>query len=316
MAHGSADEAGELMATKKNTPARAASERGHARRTPSTEERLNIDMRHAQKLQALGLLATGIAHEISTPVQFVGDSMTFLRGAFCDLERFAMAVQTLVDDENVQDVAAVKLRLRDMLAESDVDYVIARMPRAVDRVIDGLSRVSSIVRAMKDFSHLDQREKQPADLNDAIDKTLIITKGEYKHVADVIKELGVLPRVRCHVGDIQQVLVNLVINASHAIESKAAEEGKRGLIRVRSFVEEHSEKPYVVVAVQDNGGGIPTDVAARVFEPFFTTKEPGRGTGQGLPISREIVVDRHGGSLEFDSVPGVGTTFYVRLPVV
>lgn len=307
------------MPTKKKIPARAASEGAPKRRNPTTEERLNIDMRHAQKLQALGLLATGIAHEISTPVQFVGDSMTFLRGAFSDLERFAGAVQALVDEENAQDVAALKLRLRDMLAESDVEYVIARMPRAVDRVIDGLSRVSSIVRAMKDFSHLDQREKQPADLNDAIEKTLIITKGEYKHVADVVKELGVLPRVRCHVGDIQQVLVNLVINASHAIEGKASEQGRRGVIRVRSFIEPQppgqSPSTFAVVAVEDNGGGIPQEVATRVFEPFFTTKEPGRGTGQGLPISREIVVDRHGGRLDFDSVPGLGTTFYLRLPV-
>jgi signal transduction histidine kinase len=245
--------------------------------------------------------------------------MTFLRGAFSDLERFARAVQSLVDEPGLEDAAALRLRLRDMLAESDVEYVIARMPRAVDRVIDGLGRVSSIVRAMKDFSHLDQREKQPADLNDAIEKTLIITKGEYKHVADVVKDLGALPRVRCHVGDIQQVLVNLVINASHAIEARAAEQGRRGVIRVRSFVEPQAPgqtpSSYAVVTVEDNGGGIPQEVAARVFEPFFTTKEPGRGTGQGLPISREIVVERHGGRLEFDSVPGSGTTFYLRLPL-
>ena len=277
----------------------------------SAQGRLSTDMRHSQKLQALGLLAAGIAHEISTPVQFVGDSMSFLRGAFDDLQTFAKAVRSLAAETDAPDDAGLRLRLKDMLAESDVDYLIARMPGAVDRVIDGLARVSSIVRAMKDFSHLDQREKVPCDLNETVEKSLVITRSEYKHVAEVRQELGVLPRVRCHVGDIHQVLVNLLINACHAVEAKAPERGQRGVIRVRTYLEDGA----AVVSIADNGGGIPDDIVPRVFEPFFTTKEPGRGTGQGLAISRSIVVDRHGGTLYFETVPGQGTTFFVRLPL-
>lgn len=295
--------------------------RGTKTPEPTTQERLAVDMRHAQKLQALGLLATGIAHEISTPVQFVGDSMSFLRGAFDDLETFAKAVRGMAKETDDEACTSLRLRLHDMLAESDVEYLIARMPGAVDRVIDGLSRVSSIVRAMKDFSHLDQREQLPSDLNEAVDKSLIITRGEYKHIAEVEKKLGILPRVKCHIGDIQQVLVNLIINASHAVEAKAAERGHRGSIWVRTYLEECTEpnssgpQNFAVISIRDNGGGIPDNVASRVFEPFFTTKEPGRGTGQGLAISRAIVVERHNGALEFQSVPGEGTTFFVKLPL-
>lgn len=287
----------------------------------TTQVRLAVDMRHAQKLQALGLLATGIAHEISTPVQFVGDSMSFLRGALDDLQTFAAAVRAMANESGAQQPAEMRVRLLDMLAESDVDYLIARMPGAVDRVVEGLSRVSSIVRAMKDFSHLDQREKLPSDLNEAVEKTLVITRGEYKHIAEIQKDLGDLPRVKCHIGDVQQVLVNLLINAAHAVESRVDEVGHRGTIAIRSYLEDEAAtekstaRTFAVISIRDNGGGIPKHVTDRVFEPFFTTKEPGRGTGQGLSISRSIIEDRHGGTLRFVSEPGQGTTFFVRLPL-
>jgi two-component system NtrC family sensor kinase len=157
----------------------------------------------------------------------------------------------------------------------------------------------------------------PADLNEAVERTLVITRGEYKHVAEVRLELGELPRVRCHVGDIQQVLVNLMINASHAIEAKAAERGSRGRIVVKTWVAHHDgAADEIVISITDDGGGIPPEIQPRVFEAFFTTKELGRGTGQGLAISRSIVVDRHGGSIDFETEPGKGTTFHVRLPVL
>jgi len=287
----------------------------------TAQERLAVDMRHAQKLQALGLLATGIAHEISTPVQFVGDSMSFLRGALDDLQTFAAAVRAMANETGAHEAVEMRLRLLDMLAESDVDYLIARMPGAVDRVVDGLSRVSSIVRAMKDFSHLDQREKLPSDLNEAVEKTLVITRGEYKHIAEIHKDLVDLPRVRCHVSDVQQVLVNLLINAAHAVEARVDEVGHRGSIAIRTYLEDvaatetAAAKTFAVISIRDNGGGIPNHIAERVFDPFFTTKEPGRGTGQGLSISRSIIEERHGGTLRFESEPGQGTTFFVRLPV-
>jgi signal transduction histidine kinase len=247
--------------------------------------------------------------------------MSFLRSALDDLQTFAGAVRAMANETGAQQPSEMRLRLLDMLAESDVDYLIARMPGAVDRVVEGLSRVSSIVRAMKDFSHLDQREKLPSDLNEAVEKTLVITRGEYKHIAEIQKDLGDLPRVKCHVGDVQQVLVNLLINAAHAVEIRVDEVGHRGMIAIRSYLEDEAAtekspaKTFAVISIRDNGGGIPKHVADRVFEPFFTTKEPGRGTGQGLSISRSIIEERHDGTLRFTSEPGQGTTFFVRLPV-
>ncbi len=277
--------------------------------------RLDVELRHAQKLEALGQLAAGIAHEISTPVQFVGDSVSFLRGALGDLEAFADAVRKLANETEARSAEDVRADLRKIVETSDVNYLIDRVPRAVDRVVDGLGRVSSIVRAMKDFSHPDQREKLPTDLNEAVERALVITRGEYKHVAEVRLDFMELPRVVCHVGDIQQVLVNLIINASHAIEAGIGDRGSRGRIDIKTSVESQADgTPFAVIAIADDGGGIPLEVQPRVFEAFFTTKELGRGTGQGLAISRSIVVDRHGGSIDFVSKPGTGTTFFVRLP--
>lgn len=276
---------------------------------------MDVELRHAQKLEALGQLAAGIAHEISTPVQFVGDSVSFLRGALGDLEAFAEAVRKLANETEVRSAEDVRADLRKIVETSDVNYLIDRVPRAVDRVVDGLGRVSSIVRAMKDFSHPDQREKLPTDLNEAVERALVITRGEYKHVAEVRLDFMELPRVVCHVGDIQQVLVNLIINASHAIESGIGDRGSRGRIDIKTRVETHPNgAAFAVIAISDDGGGIPPEVQPRVFDAFFTTKELGRGTGQGLAISRSIVVDRHGGSIDFVSEPGKGTTFFVRLP--
>ena len=288
----------------------------HSAATVERLPRLDVELRHAQKLEALGQLAAGIAHEISTPVQFVGDSVSFLRGALGDLEEFARAVQRVANETGPRSADDIRADLRKIMEASDVSYLIDRVPRAVDRVVDGLARVSSIVRAMKDFSHPDQREKLPTDLNEAVERTLVITRGEYKHVADIQLELTELPRVHCHMGDIQQVLVNLLINASHAIEARIGEDGARGRIVVRTFVEtQPSVAAAVVIAISDDGGGIPADVQPHVFEAFFTTKPLGRGTGQGLAISRSIVVDRHGGTLDFETEPGRGTTFFLRIPV-
>lgn len=282
--------------------------------------RLDVELRHAQKLEALGQLAAGIAHEISTPVQFVGDSVSFLRGAFADLQVFAEGVKAIVAGGPSADGAPetpdeLRAALRALMEANDVDYLINRVPRAVDRVVDGLGRVSGILRAMKDFSHPDQREKAPADLNDAVERALTITRGEYKHVAEVKTELADLPRIRCHVGDVQQVLVNLVTNAAHAIEARAREQGRRGLIEVKTYEEQVGARTLAVVSVRDDGIGIPAAVQPHVFEPFFTTKELGRGTGQGLAISRAIVVDRHEGQIVFETCPGQGTTFFVKLPL-
>jgi signal transduction histidine kinase len=164
---------------------------------------------------------------------------------------------------------------------------------------------------MKEFAHQDQREKSAADLNRALQGALTITRNEYKLVADIETELGELPPVMCHVGDINQVFLNLIINATHAIFDVVGESGNRGKIRLRTT----TEGDNVRIDISDTGSGISESIRERVFEPFFTTKEIGRGSGQGLAIARSIVSDKHGGSLTFESEPGNGTTFTIKLPV-
>jgi PAS domain S-box-containing protein len=276
-------------------------------------KRIEIELRHAQKLESVGALAAGIAHEINTPVQFIGDNTRFLQDAFDDarqlVEKFETvcqeAAQGAVRKETLQEVDSIRKRI-------DWDYLRAEVPKAMEQMHDGIGRVAKIVRAMKEFSHVDRSsEKTQADLNRALESTLIVARNELKHVAEVTTHFGELPMVSCHVGDLNQVFLNLLVNAAQAIGDVVAKTGQLGRIEVRTRTEEHC----VEVAISDSGGGIPEAIRNKIFDPFFTTKEVGKGTGQGLALARAIVVDRHGGTLTFDTEVGKGTTFYVRLPL-
>jgi two-component system, NtrC family, sensor kinase len=274
-------------------------------------QRVEAELRLAAKLEAVGQLAAGIAHEINTPMQFIGDNVYFLREGFDD-------VMTLVDKlYAVRDAAGargVETALLDAVQEAediaDLSYLRDRVPRSFERTLDGVSRVSSIVTAMKAFSH-PSNEKLPVDINAAIQTTLTVARNEYKYVADVETELGELPSVTCHGGDMNQVFLNLIVNAAHAIESARTDSNSKGHIRVQT----RREGEMAVVEVSDTGCGIPEEFRDRVFDPFFTTKEVGRGTGQGLSLAHTIVVDKHGGSLGFESQVGSGTTFLLRIPI-
>ncbi len=269
------------------------------------------ETRHAQKLQSVGQLAAGVAHEINTPMQFIGDNVHFLRESFSGLLEVIGALDEAFDTLPQGAIAESQAtRIRDLWEDADVDYVRERGPQAFSRALDGVARVSKIVAAMKSFSH-PGGSKAPADLNHAIETTLTVAANEYKYVADVELQLGELPSVLCHCGDINQVLLNLIVNAAHAIDDKPRPDGEKGKITVRSSV----EGDVAQIAVSDSGSGIPTDVQPRIFEPFFTTKEVGRGTGQGLALSRSIIADKHGGSLTFETEPERGTTFFIRLPL-
>jgi signal transduction histidine kinase len=194
----------------------------------------------------------------------------------------------------------------------DLAFLKDEAPRAFERTIHGVKQVAKIVRAMKQFAHPGRAERMgPADLNQAIEITLTVARSEYKLVADVETELGELPPVVCDIGDLNQVFLNLVINAAHAIQDVVGPSGARGRISIRT----RGEGEVALVSISDTGCGIPEAIRERIFDPFFTTKENGRGTGQGLAIARAIIVDRHRGSLSFDSTVGRGTTFFVRLPV-
>jgi two-component system NtrC family sensor kinase len=194
---------------------------------------------------------------------------------------------------------------------ADMEYIQEQLPESLAACQDGLSRISSIVGAMKEFAHPDQREQSQADLNQALRATLTIARNEYKYVADIETNFGDVSPVVCYVGDLNQVFLNLLVNAAHAIGDVVGNSGARGTIRVRTS-EEHG---YVRIAITDSGSGIPEAVRDRVFDPFFTTKEVGQGSGQGLAIARAIVVDKHRGTLTFDTAEGRGTTFVIRLPI-
>jgi len=247
-------------------------------------QRMEAELRLAQKLEAVGQLAAGIAHEINTPMQYIGDSVHFLHRAFDDL-------------------------LAGELEPDDVEYMRNQIPRAFERTLEGIERVVTIVRAMRDFAHPGQREKAPADLNRAIDSAQIVSRNEYKYVADVETQFGQLPLVECQLGELNQVFLNLIINAAHAIGERGSE--ARGIIKITTSRTDDA----VRISLADTGCGIPERVRDRIFDPFFTTKPVGKGTGQGLAIARTIVVDKHAGRLSFETEVGHGTTFHIDLPV-
>ncbi|MEA2429364.1 MAG: two-component system, NtrC family, sensor kinase, partial [Thermoleophilaceae bacterium] len=193
---------------------------------------------------------------------------------------------------------------------ADLDYLRERVPAAFVRSADGLSRVATIVSAMREFGHPPTTEKTQVDINQAIRTTLVVAANEYKYVADLTTDLGDLPSVTCNAGDINQVLINLLVNAAHAITDVVADTDERGTIGITT----HADGDEAVISIADTGGGIPAEVADRIFDPFFTTKEVGRGTGQGLAISRTIV-ERHRGSIAFQTKTGEGTKFVIRLPL-
>lgn len=275
-------------------------------------EQMEMELRLAQKLEAVGQLAAGIAHEINTPIQYVGDSIHFLRSAFADLQTllggYQAACKTLAVQAGDQTTLVAMAAAEDA---ADLPYVQEEGPRAFERALDGVNRVAEIVRAMKEFGYQDQRTRSEADLNKALLNTLIVARNEYKYVAEVETALGELPPVPCHIGDLNQVFLNLIVNAAHAIGAVVTEGQEKGRIRIQS----RTDGDWVEIAIEDTGCGIPAEISERVFDPFFTTKEPGKGTGQGLAIARSIVVDKHGGTLTFRSEPGRGTTFRIRLPI-
>jgi signal transduction histidine kinase len=276
---------------------------------------MEVELRQAQKLESVGQLASGIAHEINTPVQFVSDSCSFLEAATADLiaviEAYRGAVAELEHSAAAPAVGEVAGRLRETESERDVAYLVEQIPLAISRALQGLQRVSAIVSAMKEFAYRDRREQAPADLNRAILSTLTVARNEYKYVAEVKTELEDLPLVTCHIGELNQVILNMVINSAHAIaEAKAAAE-REGVIAIRT----RTRAMRVEIEIEDNGCGIAEDALGKIFDPFYTTKEIGKGTGQGLAIAR-AVVERHAGKIEVTSRVGQGTTFLIKLPVL
>jgi len=275
-----------------------------------TEQRaLEQQLQQAQKLESIGQLAAGIAHEINTPTQYVGDNTRFLKDAFEDLNKLVDAVGEM----STPGKPVVRSeKIHEALEAADVEYLSAEIPRAIEQSLDGIERVSNIVRAMKEFSHPAQ-DKTLVDLNRAIQSTITVATTEWKYVADIHTDFDPdLPLVPCRPGDFNQVILNLIVNASHAIaDTMTSENESKGTITITTRLDNNC----VEIRVADTGTGMSAEVRKRIFDPFFTTKQVGRGTGQGLSMAHNVIVEKHGGSIGVQSQPGHGTTFTITLPL-
>lgn len=281
-----------------------------------TEQKfLQSQLTQAQKLESIGRLAAGIAHEINTPIQYIGDNTRFLQGSVQDLlkvvERYRDLLSPSRGSLSWQEGSA---EIKAALDELDLEFLNAEIPRAIDQSLEGVERVATIVRSMKDFSHPGEDEKRAADLNRAIESTITVARNEWKYVAEMVTEFdSSLPPVPCLLGDFNQVILNMIINAAHAISEVVGKNtGRQGTITIST---RHNGE-WAEIRVSDTGAGIPQEIQSKIFDPFFTTKDVGKGTGQGLAIARATVVNKHGGELSVDSEVGSGTTFIIRLPIV
>jgi signal transduction histidine kinase len=273
--------------------------------------RSQASLLQSQKLEAIGQLASGIAHELNTPIQYVSDNTSFLRESFDKMLAVMEAAAGLRDSQRAGgDQAQAQQCLDSALEQAQLDFLRAEVPAALDDAMRGLARVSGIVTAMRRFSHPSGGDKQPANLLEAIQTTITVSSNEWKYVAEVYTDFAAdFPLVPCLLDELSQVFLHLIVNSSHAIESRQG--GEKGQITIKGRVAEG----FAELLFSDNGIGIPKELQNRIFEPFFTTKPVGKGTGQGLAIAHAVVVEKHGGSITCESVEGSGTTFVVRLPL-
>jgi signal transduction histidine kinase len=276
--------------------------------------RLEAELLHAQKMESVGHLAAGIAHEINTPAQFVSDNTRFLQDAFSKLTDLLARYRRSLDTCRSGPVpAATWDELEDAARRAKLDYLLGQVPEALSDSLEGLERVTQIVRAMKDFAHPGQPDRVPVDLNSAIESTVTVAGNEWKYVADVRLDLDpALPRVPCLLGDFNQAMLNLIVNAAHAIADVVERDhGAKGTITITT----RCNGDRVEIRVADTGTGIRPEHRAKVFDHFFTTKAVGKGTGQGLTTARRVIVEKHGGTLTFETQLGQGTTFIIGLPL-
>lgn len=276
-------------------------------------EKAEVELLHAQKLQSVGQLAAGVAHEINTPIQFVGDNVHFLKDSLSEMIPLLGQLDQFRKSQPEPATETSQLTsIVEAVEKIDVPFLTVELPKAIEQTLQGVDRVATIVRAMKDFSHPDMAEKMALDVNKALDTTLTVARNELKYVADVVTEFqDNLPIIDGHPGELNQVFLNLLVNAAHSIQDVVDAGGERGEITVRTKQDGNS----VLISVSDTGKGIPEHVQHRIFDPFFTTKQVGKGTGQGLAIARSVVIDKHGGKIWFETEENKGTTFFVRLPM-
>jgi two-component system, NtrC family, sensor kinase len=275
---------------------------------------LEEQLRQSQKLEAIGQLAAGIAHEINTPTQYVGDNVRFLKDSWEPVAEFLRFCETVRSECAVGPVSREHLEQFCLLHQKcDLEYLLKEIPSALDQSLEGVQRVAKIVKGFKEFSHPGSEEKRAVNLNQAIETTISVARHEWKYCAEMVTAFdNALPLVPCLAGEFNQVMLNLIVNSAHAIGDPVEQGGKgKGTITIST----RREDGWARIAVGDTGGGIPVEIQPRVFEPFFTTKDVGKGTGQGLALAHSVIVNRHQGQIWFESEAGHGTTFFVRLPL-
>ncbi len=280
----------------------------------SEQRMLEAQLRQAQKLESIGQLAAGIAHEINTPTQYIGDNARFLGDAFADIAKVLEQYARLLEAAKAGKINESLIdEVQQAATDADLEFIVREIPSAVRESLAGVAQVTKIVRSMKVFSHPGSDQKQPIDLNEAIYSTLTVSRNEWKYVADMVTDFDeTLPQVMCLPSDFNQVILNLVVNAAHAIGERLGPKiVEKGTITVRT----RTDGDFVEVRVIDTGIGMPSAIRNRIFDPFFTTKEVGRGTGQGLAITHSIITERHGGTICLETEVGRGTEFIVRLPI-
>lgn len=277
------------------------------------QERLEVELFHAQKLESVGQLAAGIAHEINTPIQFVGDNIRFMQDAMQELFALQTEQRALLESARTASFAPDLIaRIDDAALEADLDYLNEEIPKAIEQSLEGVGRVSSIVKAMKEFAHPGSSEMAPSDLNDAIRTTTIVARNKWKYDAEMVLDFDEdLPPIPCLIDEFNQVILNLIVNAADAIHDHRDETGPIGRITIST----KQTSSFAEVRVQDTGGGIPQNIQKKIFDPFFTTKEVGRGSGQGLAIAHGVIITKHHGEFGFETEEGTGTTFIIRLPL-
>lgn len=284
------------------------------RKQAETERaKLEAELYQSHKLESVGQLAAGIAHEINTPVQFIGDNLRFMEDSLKDLLDLQEHEQKLLEacKQGAPDTALIK-NVEDSIEMADVEYLAEELPRAIEQSIEGVQRVASIVLAMKEFAHPGSTERAMANLNENILTTITVARNKWKYCAHLETDLDDhLPMVPCLINEFNQVILNLIVNASDAIFERVGESGDMGNIWISTEKTEES----AIIRIKDSGGGIPKSIQDKIFDPFFTTKEVGRGSGQGLAIARNVIVNKHHGDFGFETEPGVGTTFIIQLPL-
>lgn len=275
---------------------------------------LERELSQTHKMEALGTLASGVAHEINTPIQYISDNMRFLEETIDDLRGLLEAHQatgSLLEKLGVDPhlIAQSNQAAKDKADEIDLDYLLEEAPQAIDQSLQGAKQVATIVNAIREFSHPGEDEKVEVDINKMIETTLAVTRNQWKYVADMKLELRYgLPLVPAMPSELSQVVLNLIVNAADAIEM--AEQGNRGEISITT----NAKGDHVEIIIGDNGPGVPADLEDKIFDPFFTTKDVGKGSGQGLAIAYSIIHQKHGGNLTYIGAEGKGAAFSIQLP--